>query len=273
MSGIDLVEARDAGQRALRRARAVGRLGFARADRVTTGLAVTAAATAGSVLVGEVLRLARRRLGRRGGDPGNGAPDSSGQASGVLDSAGQAIGAASRAGRDTIAVAFEGYETAGRRERVLFNMLAGFVGSSVLVRLSTHGMRDGWWPLGSVRVSGRHIHHFVPGILLAFGCGAAAIATESRPAEQALALPFGAGVGLTFDEAALLLDLRDVYWTREGILSVQVSLGMAALLGGTILAMRMLRRGERQIEAKGLIPATGEGSAAMPWADRAPLNR
>ncbi len=31
---------------------------------------------------------------------------------------------------------------------------------------------------------------------------------------------------MTFDEAALLLDLRDVYWTREGILSVQVSLGV-----------------------------------------------
>ena len=52
-------------------------------------------------------------------------------------------------------------------------------------------------------------------------------------------------MGLTLDEAALLLDLRDVYWTREGILSVQLSLGATAILGGTILALRMLRRGER----------------------------
>ena len=45
----------------------------------------------------------------------------------------------------------------------------------------------------------------------------------------------GVGMGLTFDEAALLLDLRDVYWTREGLLSVQVSLALTAILGIAIL--------------------------------------
>ena len=56
----------------------------------------------------------------------------------------------------------------------------------------------------------------------------------------------GAGIGLTFDEAALLLDLRDVYWTREGLLSVQLSLGATAILSIAILTLRMLRRGERR---------------------------
>ena len=79
--------------------------------------------------------------------------------------------------------------------------------------------------------------------------------TTSARLEQFLAVPFGAGIGLTFDEAALLLDLRDVYWTREGVLSVQLSLGLAATLGGTILALRMLRRGEERVESEGLIPA------------------
>jgi hypothetical protein len=51
-------------------------------------------------------------------------------------------------------------------------------------------------------------------------------------------------MGLTFDEAALLLDLRDVYWTREGLLSVQLSLGATAILSIAILTRRMLRRGE-----------------------------
>ena len=64
----------------------------------------------------------------------------------------------------------------------------------------------------------------------------------------------GAGIGLTFDEAALLLDLRDVYWTREGLLSVQLSLGATAILSIAILTQRMLRRGERRQEAEGLIP-------------------
>jgi hypothetical protein len=69
-----------------------------------------------------------------------------------------------------------------------------------------------------------------------------------------LAVPFGAGIGLTFDEAALLLDLEDVYWTREGVLSVQASLGTAALLSATIIALRIFRRGEERSVARGLIP-------------------
>jgi hypothetical protein len=213
-----------------------------RADRVTVGLAVLALGTAGTVLVGEVARLARRR------SPGRDPSES------VLETAEHAIETAGRASRDTVAVAIEGYESAPRRETALFNLLTGFVLSFALMRLSTYGIRRGWWPFGNVRVGGRHVHHFVPGILIAFGCGAAALVTVSERLETALAVPFGAGIGLTFDEAALLLDLRDVYWTREGLLSVQVSLGLAALLGGTIIALRMLRRGELRVEELGELP-------------------
>ena len=138
---------------------------------------------------------------------------------------------------------------------MLFNLLSGFVSRFALMRLSTAGIRGGWWPAGNVRLGGRHIHHFVPGILIAFGSGALALLTDDAPSSRrALAVPFGAGIGLTFDEAALLLDLRDVYWTREGVLSVQLSFGLAATLGGTILALRMLRRGEERVEAEGRIP-------------------
>ena len=63
------------------------------------------------------------------------------------------------------------------------------------------------------------------------------------------------GMGLTMDEAALLLDLEDVYWTRQGLLSVQVSLGVTATLAATILGLRMLRRGEEKGVEEGLIPA------------------
>jgi hypothetical protein len=221
------------------RGRRVRRVG---GDRVTVGLAVLALGTAGSVMLGEVVRLARRR------SAGRQEPDS------VFDTAELAIETAGGATRDTVAVAIEGYESAPRREAALFNLLTGFVLSFALVRLSTQGIRSGWWPFGNVRVGGRHVHHFVPGILIAFGCGATALVTDSDRIETALALPFGAGIGLTFDEAALLLDLRDVYWTREGLLSVQVSLGLAALLGGTIIALRMLRRGERRVEELGGLP-------------------
>ena len=213
-----------------------------RADRLTLGLAAVAVATAGTVIAGEVTRLARRRVRAEE------TPDT------VLEGAEQAIGVAGLATQDTAAVALEGYEATPRGETVLFNMLSGFVGGFVLMRVSTAGIRGGWWPTGNVTVGGRHIHHFVPGILLAFASGGAGLVTQSQRLEQVLAFPFGAGIGLTFDEAALLLDLRDVYWTREGVLSVQLSFGLAAILGGTIIFLRMLRRGEQRIADRGEIP-------------------
>ena len=217
------------------------------ADRLTLALAGTAVATVGTVIAGQFVRLARRRTP----EPSEGA--------GVIESAEHALGAATQATQDTVAVAREAYSAASRGEIVLFNILSGFIGGFAVVRLSTWGIRGGWWPAGNVRLGGRHVHHFVPGILTAFLCGGAAMVSKDERVEELLAIPFGAGIGVTFDEAALLLELEDVYWTREGVLSVQVSLGLAAVLGSTILALRMLRRGERGAEEAGLIPAeTGE---------------
>ena len=166
----------------------------------------------------------------------------------------EVIQAAGQASQDTLLVAIEGYSAASRRETVLFNLFGGFVGAFGWARLSTAGIRAGWWPLGNVRVGGSHIHHFVPGIALAFGAGAAGLITDSQEVETALAIPFGVGAGLTFDEAALLLRLQDVYWTREGLLSVQVSLATASMLGATILGSRMLREGEQRRAEQGLLP-------------------
>jgi hypothetical protein len=168
------------------------------------------------------------------------------------------IEAAPAAAADTVEVAVRGYAAAPRSETVLFNLLAGFLGSFAVVRLSTWGIRDRRGPFRNVQVRGHHIHHFVPGILIAFTSGTVALLTDDDELEQRLALPMGVGIGLTFDEAALLLDLRDVYWTREGLLSVQLSLGATAILSIAILTQRMLRRGERRQEEEGLIPPAGE---------------
>jgi len=218
-------------------------------DRVTVGLALAAAATAGVVVGGELLKLARRRARDTAADPTVPTP------TGVIETAEHALVQTQLATQDTLAVAVEGYAATPRHETVLFNLLSGFLGAFAFARISTWGMRAGWWPLGNVEVAGRHIHHFVPGILLAFGAGGGALFTENEKLEQVMAVPFGVGLGLTLDEAALLLDLRDVYWTPEGILSVQVSLAATALMGGTVLALRMLRRGEEQAEELGAIPA------------------
>jgi hypothetical protein len=206
-------------------------------------LAVVALGGAGVVVADQFARLLRRRAHeRQDHEP-------------LLE-------AAPAAAVDTVGVAVRGYVAAPRSETILFNLLAGFLGSFALVRLSTWGIRDRWWPFSNVKVGGRHIHHFVPGILLAFGSGTAALLTDNDALEQRLALPMGAGMGLTFDEAALLLDLRDVYWTRQGLLSVQLSFGATAILSIAILTQRMLRRGERQQEQEGLIPPPADHLSA-----------
>jgi len=214
-------------------------------DRLTRVLAPIAVVTTGAVLLGEGIRRYRGRVAARRPEDTHILPRA--------ESPAEALELAGLASQDTVRVAVTGYRSASRAETAIFNMFAGFVGASLFVRVSTLGIREGWWR-GNVRLGGRHIHHFVPGILIAFGSGAAALISESEGVETTLAVPFGAGVGLTFDEAALLLDLRDVYWTREGVLSVQLSLGVAATLGGAILTLRMLRRGEEQVEATGRIP-------------------
>lgn len=199
------------------------------------GLAAVALGGVGAVLAGQYGRLLQRRAHEKGdGEP--------------------LVEAAPAAALDTVGVAVSGYAATPRSETVLFNLLAGFLGAFALVRVSTWGIRDRWWPFENVKVGGRHIHHFVPGILIAFASGTAALLTDNDALEDRLAIPMGAGMGLTFDEAALLLDLRDVYWTREGLLSVQLSLGATAILSIAILTQRMLRRGERQKEAAGEIP-------------------
>jgi hypothetical protein len=217
-----------------RRARARARWRWRHSERITAGLAVAAFASAGTVLVGQFARMFERRA-------------RTGEAEGVLD-------AAPAAALDTVGVALEGYNAAPRSEAVLFNLLAGFLGAFGFVRLSTYGIRGGWWPLGNTSVGGTHIHHFVPGIVISFTAGTVALLTENEEIEDKLAIPMGIGMGLTFDEAALLLDLRDVYWTRQGLLSVQLSLGLSAILGSAILGLRMLQRGEQRQEAVGAIP-------------------
>jgi hypothetical protein len=229
------VAARRIQTRLSRRAKARTRFGWARSERATVALAAVALGGAAAVLGSQFGRMLQRRSREQGHGDG-------------------LVEAAPVAARDTVGVAVSGYAATPRSETVLFNLLAGFLASFALVRLSTWGIRDQWWPFQNVRVGGRHIHHFVPGILIAFTAGTTGLLTDNDALEDRLAVPMGIGMGLTFDEAALLLDLRDVYWTREGLLSVQLSLGATAILSIAILTQRMLRRGERQQEEAGQIP-------------------
>ena len=89
------------------------------------------------------------------------------------------VDVAELATRDTIAVARRGLRATPHHETVLFNMLQGFLGCLRVRAALDLGMRRGWWPFREVTVGGRHIHHFVPGIVLAFASAIAGMTTRA----------------------------------------------------------------------------------------------
>jgi hypothetical protein len=199
--------------------------------RGTLALGATAAVAVGAVLFGEL-----GRVWKRGSAP-------------LPHEADSLLLAAEEAVAETAHVARVGYEQGSTRENAMFNLLSSFVGTFLAARGITYLLRERAQvgPFRNVRVGRRHIHHFVPGIVIAFSAGAGAILTREENLEPILAVPFGLGMGLTLDESALLLELDDVYWSREGLLSVQITMAVAALLASIALALRFLRRGERVV--------------------------
>jgi hypothetical protein len=159
------------------------------------------------------------------------------------------LGAAERAALQTAEVARAGYRETPTRENATFNLLSSFAGTFLAARGTTYLLRRRRTvgPFRNLKLGRRHIHHFVPGIVLGFAAGATAILTRDERLEPKLAVPFGVGMGLTLDESALLLELEDVYWTREGLLSVQITLSVIAVLASLALGLRFLRRGEQVV--------------------------
>jgi hypothetical protein len=148
------------------------------------------------------------------------------------------------AARETVDVLRAGYRSGSADETAVLNLFLSFGLTFAAARAVTHSIRRGRGPFRNVRVGRRHIHHFVPGIILALGAGGASIAVRGDEVHPWLALPFGTGAALIIDETALLIELEDVYWSDKGGLSVDVAFGATSLLAVLALASRLLRRGE-----------------------------
>ena len=147
---------------------------------------------------------------------------------------------------EAVAVLREGYAVSRTRENSLFNMLASFTVAFGITRGITWTIRSkgGIGPIKDVVVGDRHIHHFLPGGILALAAGGVAIGTKGEKLDKYLAFPFGVGVALVLDETALLLELDDVYWTEEGVLSIQIAFAAIALLSAFAYLIRMLRHSQ-----------------------------
>ncbi len=107
-----------------------------------------------------------------------------------------------------------------------FVMVTSFLVTFGIVRFITYGIRDGWLPVGNASSGGTHLHHYLWGIALVFIAGYIQIAFAPKHGRAICAALFGAGEALILDEFALLLNLKDVYWTgkgRESIIAVAVA--------------------------------------------------
>ena len=109
-----------------------------------------------------------------------------------------------------------------------------FAGVRGVVYCITHGIP----PFHFIMRGQTHVHHLVFGILILLAVGYAWLAEigtgEGRTsllASRLLSILYGVGAALTLDEFALWLNLRDVYWEREGRASID-----AVILFGSLLA-------------------------------------
>jgi hypothetical protein len=127
----------------------------------------------------------------------------------------------------------------GKQPELFF--LVAFLLTFGFVRLSTHMIRAqvSWWP-GNVQVGGTHVHHLVFGIIIILVVGYLGIAIRlPTPGREVLAVLFGIGAALTLDEFALWLNLKDVYWSKEGRRSIDAVIVAATLSVMVILGFRI----------------------------------
>lgn len=203
--------------------------GFGPEEKRTVVLGVVAGVSTVAVVVAEV-----GRVWRRGSAP-------------LPREADDLLQAAESAVAETVEAAVAGYQDVSVVENSLFSLLAAFVATFASARAIAYLLRGRrhLGPFRNVVIGRHHIHHFVPGIALGFAAGGTAIFTNDDQLQPRLALALGVGMGLTLDESALLLELQDVYWSPEGLLGVQITLAVTALIATLALALRFARRGEQ----------------------------
>jgi hypothetical protein len=164
------------------------------------------------------------------------------------------------------------YEELGPGERSALLSWLAFTGTFAGLRALTYSIRVGKGPFRNISVGGEHLHHYMWGIGLLSGVGAVAVRGEERHRRHpGVAVSYGAGLALIVDEFALLLDLRDVYWARQGRISIDIGVGGISVAGSYFAALPVLRRLQRDRRQSLAAPETPEvAEAPAPEAEPAP---
>lgn len=144
-----------------------------------------------------------------------------------------------------------------RRER-LFLACLGFFVSALVVRGITLAIHYDIGPFHNVSMGGRHIHHMVWGILLLLligYCWLIEVGTGSRGSSHftgaVTSMLYGVGAALTLDEFALWLNLKDVYWQRQGRESYEAMALFGSLLALGVFGAPLLRGLARELLGRG----------------------
>ncbi len=133
-------------------------------------------------------------------------------------------------------------ELSSGQRSALLSWLA-FTGTFAGLRALTYSIRAGKGPFRNISVGGEHLHHYIWGIGLLSGVGAVAVRGDERQRRHpAVAISYGSGLALIVDEFALLLDLKDVYWAKQGRISIDIGVGGIAVTGSYFAALPVLRR-------------------------------
>jgi len=152
------------------------------------------------------------------------------------------------------------------RRRATLRMLISFIVTFGVVRLITYAIHQNLGPFHDIVLGGGsggtvHIHHYIWGLVLIAVCGFLALSLDAPRWHPILAIPFGIGLALVLDEFALLLQLKDVYWAKQGRVSVDIAVLAAAFLALYYVGQRFwldvareLRRGLGSIRGRGRSP-------------------
>ena len=154
-------------------------------------------------------------------------------------------------------------EELGPGERSALLSWLAFTGTFAGLRALTYSIRAGKGPFQNISVGGEHLHHYMWGIGILSAVGAVAVRGDERHRRHpGVAVAYGTGNALIVDEFALLLDLRDVYWAKQGRISIDVAIGTIALAGSFFAALPVLRRLRREHQDAAASPGAVDAGAA-----------
>jgi hypothetical protein len=97
---------------------------------------------------------------------------------------------------------------------IFLTFLATFIVSRAYIYITNHDILESIFSVDYITIANVHIHHFIWGILLISISGFISLISTNPHLLRRLAIVYGIGLGLTFDEFAIWLKLDSNYFSR-----------------------------------------------------------